>query len=251
MYRSVLDISDFYKHPMGKMTRAVIKSILHQWWGDGAGQRIVGIGYAQPYLDQFLPKSERCIAIMPARFGGEPWPSSDKNLTCVAEESELPLETNSIDRVILIHSLEHAELLSENLQEIFRILKGNGRLLIVTPNRMGFWSRAVWSPFGHGTPSTLDQIKWLLRDHQFVYERHTGALYTPPLRFRWIEASSKTFEICGPFLCPALAGLHIVEATKQVYAGVEKSGGTKLSIRERRSFTPQTSPSPRKHHRQS
>ena len=243
MYRAAYDLSYFYKHPMGKMTRAVVKSVMSHWWGDGASQRIVGIGYAQPYLDLFMPQAERCIAITPARLIPEPWPSAEKNLTCVAEESELPIETNSVDRVILVHSLEHAELLSANFDEIWRILKGNGRLMIVTPNRMGFWARAVWSPFGHGSPSTLDQIRWLLREHKFVYERHTGALYTPPLRFRWIEASSKTFEVCGPFLCPALAGLHIVEATKQVYAGIEQGGEPKIAVRGRNIFKPQTSPS--------
>jgi SAM-dependent methyltransferase len=243
MYRSVYDLSEFYKHPMGKMTRAVIKSVMTEWWGECKSLRVVGIGYAQPYLDQFLTHAETCIAISPARLGAEPWPSADKNLTAIAEESELPIETNSVDRVILIHSLEHAELLSANLQEIWRILKGNGKLLIVTPNRMGFWARAVWSPFGHGSPSTMDQLRWLLRDYKFVYERHTGALYTPPLRFRWIEASSKTFEVCGPFLCPALAGLHIVEATKQVYAGIEKGDGSKIAVRGRTTFKAQTSPS--------
>jgi SAM-dependent methyltransferase len=243
MYRSIYDLAEFYKHPMGKITQRVVRSVMARWWKDCHALRVVGIGYAQPYLDLFLPTAERCLAIIPARLGGQAWPSSDKNLICLAEESELPLETNSVDRVILIHSVEHAELLSSNLQEVWRILKGNGRLLVVTPNRMGFWARAVWSPFGQGSPSTLDQLRWQLREHKFVYERHTGALYTPPLRFRWIEASSKTFEICGPFLCPALAGLHIVEASKQVYAGIESGGGSKVAIRGRASLTPQTSPS--------
>ena len=242
MFKSIYDFADFYKHPMGQVAQTILRAAITNFIGNEAGLRVVGIGYTEPYLDLCLPKAERCIAITPARFGAVPWPDETQNLVAVSEEDALPLETNSVDRIILVHAVEYAESLPANLAEIWRVLKGNGRLLIVTPNRMGFWARAVWSPFGHGSPSTLDQLRFQLREQKFIYERHAGALYTPPLRWRWVQRAYKTFETCGPFLCPALSGVHVVEASKQIYAGVDSGGGTKARAQKRVNINPTPAP---------
>jgi len=240
MYRSIYDLKDFYNDEPGVHVRKILRAHIQSWWPDVKNQRIAGIGFAAPYLDVFLPDAERCLAVMPAGQGVYPWPENSRNLTMLAEESELPLETNSVDRVLLIHSLEYAELLRSNLQEIWRVLKSNGRLLVVAPNRLGFWARADWSPYGQGTPYSLDQLRWFLRDNLFVYERHKGALFMPPIRRKLIYRSADTFEKVCPYILPALAGVHMVEASKQLYAGMDIGGGSKVKVRGRGSFVPDT-----------
>lgn len=229
MFRTVYDFAEFYKQPMGQMVHSVLSKRLTAWLGDCKAQRVIGIGYAHPYLESIRETSERALSIIPARLGAEAWHGQ----IVLAEESELPLETNSVDRVILIHSLEYAEILSSNLNEIWRVLKGNGRLIIITPNRMGFWARAVWSPFGHGSPATIDQLRYHMKEHKFIVERQGGALYTPPLRTRWILSASNTFEKFGAYLCPALAGVYMIEASKQIYADAQSGGGSKVAVRSR------------------
>ncbi|HNS45284.1 MAG TPA: class I SAM-dependent methyltransferase, partial [Alphaproteobacteria bacterium] len=114
MYRSIYDLKDFYNSPSGQLVARVLRPQIRSWWESVKGQRVVGIGYAQPYLDMFLDEAERVISISPAGQGIYPWPDAEHNLAALAEESELPLETNSVDRVLLIHSLEYAELLRSN-----------------------------------------------------------------------------------------------------------------------------------------
>lgn len=243
MYRSVYDVRDFYNTLQGQWVQHILRRHVASWWPNVHGQRILGVGYAAPYLDLFITESERCIAVIPAGRGAYHWPEGDRNLTVLSEESELPIETNSVDRVILVHAVENAELLAANLQEVWRVLKGNGRLLVMVPNRIGFWSRAEWSPFGQGTPYTQSQLRWFLRDNMFAFERSKQVLYFPPLRWRWVVRMASTLERIGPFLFPALAGVHMVEASKQIYAGVDVSGGgAKATVRGRGIFAPKAVP---------
>ena len=54
------------------------------------------------------------------------------------------------------------------LKEIWRVLAGGGRLLVVAPNRRGIWARLDLTPFGSGQPYTMSQLSRLLRDEQFT-----------------------------------------------------------------------------------
>ncbi len=236
MYHSIYDLKDFYNSPSGQVVQSVVGKQIRQWWDDVKGQRVVGIGYAQPYLGMFKDEAERVIAVSPAGQGAYPWPIAENNLTALAEESELPLETNSVDRVLLIHSLEYAELLRSNLQEIWRVLKSNGRVLVIAPNRRGLWSRADWSPFGQGTPYSRDQLRFFLRDNLFVYERSTSALYTPPLRWKIVSSSYESCEKYMPYIFPGMGGLHMVEASKQLYSGLTQKVDSKVIVRGRHSL---------------
>ncbi|MBP7604965.1 MAG: methyltransferase domain-containing protein, partial [Spirochaetes bacterium] len=129
-YQSIYDFRDFYNTPMGGVVRSVLRRKIRSCWPHVKGLRVVGIGCPQPYLDMFLPEAERCIAINPAAQGSFPWPEQGANLSVLAEEAELPIETNSVDRVLLIHSLEYGELPHSNLKEIYRILKPGGSAYI-------------------------------------------------------------------------------------------------------------------------
>lgn len=242
MYRSIYDLKDFYANPSGQLVQRVLRQQIRSWWDNVKGFRVVGIGYAQPYLDLFLDEAERVISISPAGQGSYPWPDTGYNLSALAEESELPLETNSVDRVLLIHSLEYAELLRSNLQEIWRILKSNGRLIVVAPNRRGLWSRAEWSPFGQGTPYSRDQLRYFLRDNLFVYERSTCALYTPPIRWHVVRNSFESLEKYLPWFLPGIGGVHIVEASKQIYGGLTQPVADRVIVRGRHGLQPNPVP---------
>ena len=66
------------------------------------------------------------------------------------------------------------------LKEIWRVLAGGGRVLIVAPNRRGIWARLDRTPFGSGRPYTLSQLSQLLRDEQFTPVASDHALFVPP-----------------------------------------------------------------------
>jgi SAM-dependent methyltransferase len=233
MFHSIYDFKDFFNSPFGLTIRDIVIKKIHEYWPSMRGYRLIGLGYAQPYLEPYLAEAERCIAINPAPWGSFAWPEEHGNLSVLAEETELPIETNSVDRVLVVHSLEHAELPKSNLQEIFRILKSNGRLLIITPSRRSLWSRAEWSPFGHGTPYSGDQLRRVLRENLFVYERSCTTLFTPPIRWPFMTRLSPYCEKFLSLILPAFGGLHVIEASKQIYSGTTVNSSAKVVIRHR------------------
>lgn len=204
--------------------------------------RVLGCGYATPYLRAFHGEAERVLAVMPAAQGAHQWPAGkqkgekERNLVCLSEEAELPFENSSIDRILLVHHLEFSESLQPFLEEIWRVLKADGRILVIVPNRSGLWARADWSPFGQGTPYNASQITYYLHDNGFVHERTQEALFLPPLKMTLLLKSARWLERFGPMILPFVSGVHIVEASKQVFARVDRGSRSRVKIRGRGSF---------------
>ena len=216
MASDVIDLRDFYHTPLGQVARRMIRRAVRRLWPDLAGMRLLGIGYPTPFLGALAGDTERTVAVMPASLGVLGWPQGDRNLVALADEGELPFADYSIDRVLLVHALETSE--RPILKEIWRVLAGGGRLLVVAPNRRGIWARFDRTPFGSGRPYTMSQLSRLLRDEEFTPVGSGTALFVPPLRGRMMLRSAPAWERVGTRWFPTFAGLVLVEATKQIYA---------------------------------
>ena len=57
----------------------------------------------------------------------------------------------------------------------------------------------------------------------FVVERSERALFMPPFRSLFLLKGAYRLENFGRYIIPGLAGLHIIEASKQVYGGIPVS----------------------------
>lgn len=232
MYSSAYDLKGFYNLKIGRIVRRILQQRIAEFWPDVNGLRVLGHGYPAPYLRQFMNGAERVFGVMPTARGVHNWPMDGKNLIVLAEETALPFETESIDRVLMIHSLEYTETMDHNLHEIWRVLKGNGRLLIVVPNRAGMWAHADWSPLGQGTPYSMSQVCHYLKENRFVQERTDEALFMPPYKSSFLMKSAGTFEYLGRSILPFVAGVHMVEASKQIYARNAPGGGSKIAVKD-------------------
>ena len=216
----VVDLRDFYSHQLGVVARRFVGRGIRGRWPDLAGQRVLGIGYATPYLGLFRAEAERCLAFMPAHQGVVKWPTAKPALASLVEEHEMPLPDNAVDRVLLVHALETSQDVAALLREAWRVLAAGGRLLAVVPNRRGLWARMDTTPFGHGRPYSRSQITALLRETWFTPTGWDEALYVPPIRRTWFLRSAVAWERTGATLSAPFAGVHIVEATKQVYRAI-------------------------------
>jgi SAM-dependent methyltransferase len=221
MHDDVVDLRDFYATSLGQVARRMIRRRLRLLWPDVGNLRVLGIGYTAPYLRLFQGEAERILALMPAAQGVIKWPGDGPNLVALADEAELPLPDNAIDRVLLIHALEGTEQVRNLLKEIWRVLAGGGRLLVVAPNRRGIWARLDRTPFGHGHPYTPAQLARLLRDERFTPERSAAALFMPPTGSRMILRSATAWESVGERWFTRFAGVALLEASKQIYAPVK------------------------------
>jgi SAM-dependent methyltransferase len=218
MPSDVVDLRDFYRRGLGQVARRMIRRAIQRVWPDLHGMRLLGIGYTTPFLTALSGDTERTVALMPASLGVLRWPPDGRNLVTLADEGELPFADYSIDRVLLVHALETSEEIGPMLKEIWRVLAGGGRLLIVVPNRRGIWARLDRTPFGSGRPYTMSQLSQLLRDEQFTPVGSDAALFIPPAKGRMIMRSSPAWERIGKRWFPTFAGVLLVEATKQIYA---------------------------------
>lgn len=234
MWTDVVDLRDFYGDSLGQSAQRLIRKQLRALWPDVGGQRVLGLGFATPYLRIFLNEAERVIAAMPASQGVLPWPPEGPGMTTLVDETDLPLPDRSIDRLLLVHALEATEQVRAMMREAWRVLADGGRLLVVAPNRRGIWARLERTPFGNGRPYTMGQLNRLLRDNMFTPIHSASALFLPPTTSRMLLRSAPAVERIGQRWFETFGGVIIVEAAKQIYAGsaVREAKG------KRRSYLP-------------
>ncbi len=218
MWSDVVDLRDFYSSSLGYVARRAIGRRLRVMWPEVGGQSLLGLGYATPFLGSFLGKAERVLAMMPAAQGVLPWPPEGPNVTTLIDEADIPLPDLSVDRILLVHALEHAEALRPFLREIWRVMAGSGRLIVVVPNRRGIWARIDATPFGHGHPYTAGQLSRVLRDNLFTPIRTHSALFIPPVARRLWLSSAGAWEQVGERWFNRFSGVVMIEAGKQIYA---------------------------------
>lgn len=212
-------LADFYDSSMGVVTRRLVLRRLRRMWPDMKATRLLGYGYAVPYLRSFALDSERTIALMPDQLGFHPWPL-DHCLTAAASEEFLPFPDAMFDRVVMVHGVETAESVRPLMRQIWRVMAPAARLMIIAPNRASLWAQVDRSPFAHGRPFSRAQLDKLLRETMFVPEQWDTALLAPPFKSRRMMRTGVGWERLGRIAWPGMAGVHIVEATKSIYAVV-------------------------------
>ena len=153
----------------------------------------------------------------------------------MVDENELPLADIAVDRVLLVHALEMTN-------DPARCCAKSG----------GCWRRAGgcwrWCRTGavcgrawtrrrsaHGRPYSRSQINQLLRETWFTPTGWSEALYVPPVARGWFLRSAVAWERTGATLSAPFAGVHLVEATKQVYRAIP-------ARREKRRLVPALEP---------
>lgn len=240
MWTDVVDLRDFYSSSMGQVARRMIRRRLRELWPDVTGQSVLGLGYAAPYLNIFRGDAERVLAAMPAAQGVLHWPPEEPGLTALVDELDLPFPDLSMDRVLLVHAMECTDQVRPLLREIWRVLSGSGRLVVVTPNRRGLWAQFERTPLGHGQPYSSTQLSRVLRDNLFTPIETHPALFVPPVHSRMILSSAPTWEQLGRRAFKTFSGVIMTEAVKQIYA----TGATPLKKR-RRQYLPVPEQTPR------
>ena len=218
-----LDIADlmaFYEAPLGRIARHLVGARLRALWPSVAGERVMGLGYASPYLRPLLGEADRVSAMMPGPLGVVGWPTEGPVRTALVLEDSLPLTDSSVDRVLVVHGLEHVDSPQRVLREIWRVLTPGGRAVIVVPNRTGLWTRAETTPFGSGRSYSRRQIDQLLSASLFTPIAWEAALFVPPWPRRFLMSSAHAWERAGSRLWPAVAGVVLVEAEKRLYQGL-------------------------------
>ncbi|MDD9841945.1 MAG: hypothetical protein OXU76_04720, partial [Alphaproteobacteria bacterium] len=137
MWFDITHMRAFYDKPLGQLVAQLLAAHLATYWprqtiADKAQtphkiepttqtatpERILGLGYALPFLDRLWPQAE-LFAFMPPRLGSIAWTNTETNTgtganantstggnrSCLIDEAAFPLADNSVDRILLLHML--------------------------------------------------------------------------------------------------------------------------------------------------
>ena len=211
---------EFYASPTGRVAARLLRARMLEIWPDLTGRQVLGLGHAGPYLRLWRDGAARILSATTAEVGAQYWPRGEANLSTLVEETELPFPDFSFDNVLLVHGLEGAENGRRLLREVWRVLKEDGRLLVVVPNRRGVWAHLDTTPFGQGRPYSPSQLSRLLERTMFTVERRKVALFVPPFRTRLLLRGAGIWERAGRTLAPRFAGVALVEARKEMFGAI-------------------------------
>jgi SAM-dependent methyltransferase len=139
----------------------------------------------------------------------------------IAEPSALALQSDSVDVILLPHTLEFAREPHEVLREVSRVLTGEGELLVLGFEPLGGWSlrnaftRGGFPPGLDRTISAQRLADWLKLTGFEVGETERF-LYVPPLASLWCGRAAGIFERIGRRAWPRLSGAYLLHARKRV-----------------------------------
>jgi SAM-dependent methyltransferase len=228
----IVDLRSFYASPLGEVTRGLLLTAIRNRWDDMRGFALMGLGYATPYLGPFRDEAIRSLALMPAAQGVVNWPSTGLSSSALVDADDLPLRDGSVDRIIVAHALEMAQNPAELMSEMWRVLSPGGRIIVIVPNRAGLWARMDVTPFGHGQPFSRGQLTNLMRQALFTPVHWGEALYVPPLKRRVLLKTARVWDRVGRTLGLPFAGVHVIEATKQVFRPAAVKRGSRVMVPE-------------------
>ena len=156
-------------------------------------------------------RTQRCSLINDSTLG-EP--------CAVGNMHQLPVETDSVDAVLLPHTLDYSDRPHAILREVDRVLRRDGRVIILGFKPFGLWGLRRMIP-GAGMPPGADQLiserrmkDWLqLLDMRI--EQSTRYFFRWPLPGNKARAATK-WEQRGQAWWPELSACYMLSAQKRV-----------------------------------
>ncbi len=217
MSAETVSAASFYLTARGQVAARVLRARIAALWPELPGLSVLGLGFPEPFLELWRYHAYRCVG---ATSSHHSLPAAPARGSVAIEAMRLPFPDLSFDRILVIHGVEPSGHDERLLREIWRVLKDDGRILVVAPNRMGLWAHVETTPFGQGQPYSQGQIDRLLAGAMFRPDRRDTSLFTPPTNWRLILGASALWERLGRFLMPSLAGVTLTEAVKDTYAAM-------------------------------
>ncbi len=217
----IVDLANFYASPLGHDVQRNLAQSIGDIWSPPHDDVLLGYGYAAPLIGDLWPEAEWQF-LMPAQTGVMAEHEGLAGHVTLVEESGLPLRDDSVNRFIGIHALETARHVETLLDEVWRVVVPNGRVLLVVPNRRGLWARGDATPFGWGRPFSRSQLRQHMIDAGFDIVRMQPELMLPPFVPISVRQNLTIVDSALQFILPQLSGVWLVEAVKKVPAPLKK-----------------------------
>ncbi len=244
-------LESFYHSPLGLLYQRHIRQILRRMLPElmqktgGTPPQIACLGHGTPLFHN-LPRANlvSCITICPEWLSPVTWPQKTEtkhaphpaNQTAQADLLHLPFADDSMDYLILNHSLEFCGHPHQLLRECWRVLAPEGRLILITPHRHSLWARAEHTPLGHGHPYSRRQVQQLLKEQLFQIDELHMAMLMPPFRRRlWMRLYAvirRAVRGLHSLMPLQWGGVVMLRASKHLYQPVTGTPAHKLAAKK-------------------
>lgn len=210
------ELYDWFLNPPGKLVLRQERAVLATVAPGLFGYHLVQVGLLGPdveYLATCPIRSRTVVAAEPERVNGA---SRVRGLP-----ERLPIAADSVDAVVLPHTLDLATDPPQVLREVERVLIPEGRLVLTGFNPWSLWGlrrqlgrRATppWNCHFIGYPRLHDWLSLL----GFAVERTEVVMFRPPIAHPRLLDRLEFLDRQGPRLWPMLAGVYVVQAIKRV-----------------------------------
>jgi SAM-dependent methyltransferase len=207
------DVQEWLETPLGRRVWLLERKLVHEALAQVFGWQLLQIGLWGE-ADGLVSAARTQRKLLLARSGAQ-------GVGLVSRSDELGLASDSVDAVLLPHTLEYEADPHEILREVERILSGDGQLIV-----LGFRPMSAWGMrhalAREGFPPGLERFigegrlrDWLkLLGFEVTHSRRY--LFTVP----WggtVPASQRFLESAGERVWPLFAGAYLLKARKRVY----------------------------------
>lgn len=180
------------------------------------GYYLVQVGVADPFGEALATSRIRHRIQLPA----EPLSVLDR-ASIVGLPHRLPLASDSIDAVLLPHTLDFTPEPKAVLGEVERVLIPEGRVIVVGFNALSPWGlrRLIWRSKGRapwcGRFHSAARVEAWLTELGFDIEVRELLIFCPPFR-SVLGRRCARMESLGRRLWPGLGGVYVIRAVKRV-----------------------------------
>lgn len=203
-------IDNFYQSDLGRYVSSVITDKISSMRSDETAVCSVGAYPFMPDGDHVFFQTYSDPSFIPEKVQGSMIQTS---------RHQWPYRAESVDMVVMAHDFEFAEERLFYMREAWRVLKGEGRLIIVLPNRKGRWIQSDQTPFGYGHMCHLGSIFDMCQRAHFKVDQIYPTLFFPPTepQTRMGQITRRCVDRVGEY-CGLTPGVRVLELSKHIYA---------------------------------
>jgi len=215
MAQNAPDLDEWLAGPLGSMLveqeRAIVADALECAFGLHCVQ-VGRWGDRDVFLSRARTRRAALVAARPAR-----------GAALVSEPAALALQSDSVDVLLLPHTLEFAPEPHEVLREAARVLAGEGELVVLGFDPLGTWSLRSAFTRGGCPPGILRTIPaarladWL-KLVGFEVGPPARYLYAPPVASLVAGRARSFLELAGRRAWPRFSGAYLLRARKRVHS---------------------------------
>lgn len=218
-------LDTWYSTPLGQRVAHAESRYLSTLLEDSFGYFLLQVGLCKPFTAAFEACRIRHRVVLQPESSAEKAPEvmNRRGIAFRSELTRLPFASDSLDTVVLPHSLDFSLDPHRVLREVDRVLVAEGRVLLFGFNPLSPWGlRRIWPrrvgrvPWC-GSQLTLFRVCDWLTLIGFHLEVRRMLVFRPPLR-RAFTPRLDWVDPLGERYWPLLGGIYAVRAVKRLSA---------------------------------